>query len=59
MPRYDVGRWGSLPMNGQVSCEGPVGKTSLATTPPPAEIEADRFNGEVDPKSVGVHMGYI
>jgi NADH dehydrogenase (ubiquinone) flavoprotein 2 len=24
-----MGRWGSLPMNGQVSCEGPKGKTSL------------------------------
>lgn len=24
-----MGRWGSLPMNGQVSCEGPLGKTSL------------------------------
>ena len=23
------GKWGSLPMNGQVSCEGPMGKTSL------------------------------
>lgn len=21
-----MGRWGSLPMNGQVSCEGPMGK---------------------------------
>jgi NADH dehydrogenase (ubiquinone) flavoprotein 2 len=29
-----VGKWGSLPMNGQVSCEGPIGKTSL-TSPPP------------------------
>ena len=24
-----VGKWGSKPMNGQVSCEGPLGKTSL------------------------------
>ena len=24
-----MGKWGSLPMNGQVSCEGPLGKTSL------------------------------
>jgi hypothetical protein len=24
-----MGKWGSLPMNGQVSCEGPKGKTSL------------------------------
>jgi len=26
-----MGKWGSLPMNGQVSCEGPQGKTSLKT----------------------------
>ena len=29
-----MGRWGSLPMNGQVSCEGPLGKTSLFAEPP-------------------------
>ena len=29
-----MGRWGSLPMNGQVSCEGPKGKTSLFADPP-------------------------
>lgn len=29
-----MGRWGSLPMNGQVSCEGPKGKTSLFSEPP-------------------------
>ena len=28
-----MGQWGSLPMNGQVSCEGPAGKTSLYETP--------------------------
>ena len=28
-----MGRWGSLPMNGQVSCEGPLGKTSLFVKP--------------------------
>ena len=26
-------KWGSLPMNGRVSCEGPQGKTSLHTVP--------------------------
>ena len=29
-----MGKWGSLPMNGQVSCEGPLGKTSLFEAPP-------------------------
>ncbi len=28
-----MGKWGSLPMNGQVSCEGPLGKTSLFDIP--------------------------
>ena len=56
--KYDVGRWGSLPMNGQVSCEGPVGKTSLAAVPPPVAVAEDRFGGEVDPASVKAHMGY-
>lgn len=28
-----MGKWGSLPMNGQVSCEGPMGKTSLNDVP--------------------------
>lgn len=26
---FEMGKFGSLPMNGQVSCEGPLGKTSL------------------------------
>jgi NADH dehydrogenase (ubiquinone) flavoprotein 2 len=29
-----MGKWGSLPMNGQVSCEGPKGKTSLKEPAP-------------------------
>lgn len=29
-----MGKWGSLPMNGQVSCEGPKGKTSLKEAAP-------------------------
>ena len=29
----EMGKWGSLPMNGQVSCEGPLGKTSLKSIP--------------------------
>jgi len=58
-----MGKWGSLPMNGQVSCEGPMGKTSLlepATAPPlrdnpPWEAKDVEI---VDPASVKEHMRY-
>jgi len=54
-----VGKWGSLPMNGQVSCEGPLGKTSLWTVPPAPKVAPDRFKeGKVDPASVKKHMSY-
>lgn len=55
-----MGKWGSLPMNGQVSCEGPLGKTSLLDGPPkPWVVDVERFKGgEVDPASVKEHMGY-
>lgn len=50
-----MGRWGSLPMNGQVSCEGPKGKTSLTWK----EVQKTRFEkGEVDPASVKEDMSY-
>lgn len=53
-----MGKWGSLPMNGQVSCEGPKGKTSLASIPKVA-VDKTRFEGgEVDPASVKKHMAY-
>ena len=53
-----MGKWGSLPMNGQVSCEGPHGKTSLQEIPA-VKIDASRFkDGEVDPVSVKEHMAY-
>ena len=45
-------------MNGQVSCEGPKGKTSLATVPGPPKFRDDLPKGEVDPVSVKLHMGY-
>ena len=55
----EVGKWGSLPMNGQVSCEGPLGKTSLWTVPKPPKVDVTRFkDGEVDPASVKKHMAY-
>lgn len=28
-----MNKWGSLPMNGQISCEGPMGKTTLKDAP--------------------------
>jgi len=53
-----MGKWGSLPMNGQVSCEGPLGKTSLFEVPFP-KVDVERFKeGKVDPVSVKKHMGY-
>jgi len=46
-------------MNGQVSGEGPLGKTSLFVTPKAPEVDADRFkDGDVDPASVKAHMSY-
>ncbi|KAL3932644.1 MAG: hypothetical protein SGBAC_010747 [Bacillariaceae sp.] len=55
----EVGKWGSLPMNGQVSCEGPLGKRSLLKTPVPPKVDPERFKaGEVDPASVKTHMAY-
>lgn len=53
-----VGKWGSLPMNGQVSCEGPLGKTSLHTIPV-YKTDPQRFaDGKVDPADVKKHMAY-
>jgi NADH dehydrogenase (ubiquinone) flavoprotein 2 len=53
-----MGKWGSLPMNGQVSCEGPKGKTSLNEIHV-YKTDAKRFEaGEVDPASVKKHMAY-
>uniref|UniRef100_A0A7S0Y909 NADH dehydrogenase [ubiquinone] flavoprotein 2, mitochondrial n=1 Tax=Pseudo-nitzschia delicatissima TaxID=44447 RepID=A0A7S0Y909_9STRA len=54
-----VGKWGSLPMNGQVSTEGPLGKTSLFTVPKPPAVDPDRFkDGNVNPADVKKHMAY-
>ena len=54
-----MGKWGSLPMNGQVSCEGPQGKTTLLKAPgmPEVRTDWDKFE-KVDPVTVKVHMGY-
>jgi NADH dehydrogenase (ubiquinone) flavoprotein 2 len=54
-----MGVWGSLPMNGQVSCEGPHGKTSLLTPATAPVVDVNRFaNGKVDPATVKKHMAY-
>uniref|UniRef100_A0A7S3JWX4 Uncharacterized protein n=1 Tax=Aureoumbra lagunensis TaxID=44058 RepID=A0A7S3JWX4_9STRA len=57
-----MGKWGSLPLNGQVSCEGPLGKSALLDGipgPPPLRTDIDLDSkGEVDPASVKAHMGY-
>jgi NADH dehydrogenase (ubiquinone) flavoprotein 2 len=53
-----MGKWGSLPMNGQVSCEGPKGKTSL-TEVAVYTTDPDRFKeGAVNPADVKKHMAY-
>lgn len=54
-----MGKWGSLPMNGQVSCEGPLGKTTLVGEPSFPKVREGGFaDGKVDPKSVKEHMAY-
>jgi NADH dehydrogenase (ubiquinone) flavoprotein 2 len=56
-----VGKWGSLPMNGQVSCEGPLGKTSLlGEAPGPGALmrpDSD-LAPKVNPADVKKTMGY-
>lgn len=54
-----MGRWGSLPMNGQVSCEGPQGKTSLKEpAPKPGFMMRTDLDGKVDPATVKKDMHY-
>lgn len=54
-----MGKWGSLPMNGQVSCEGPQGKTSLKVAPPtPGQFMRTDIAGTVNPADVKKQMGY-
>ncbi len=46
-------------MNGQVSCEGPRGKTTLMGNPPPPGFRTRTdFEPKVDPASVKDHMNY-
>lgn len=54
-----MGKWGSLPMNGQVSCEGPHGKTTLKEAPPgPGFMTRADLEAKVDPASVKKEMHY-
>lgn len=41
-------KWGSRPMNGQLSCEGPLGQTTLKESPPGAVSPASRAH-DLDP----------
>jgi NADH dehydrogenase (ubiquinone) flavoprotein 2 len=54
-----MGKWGSLPMNGQVSSEGPQGKTSLFEIPGADHMfRKDDLTPRVAPADVAKHMGY-
>ena len=50
-------KWGSKPMNGQLSCEGPAGKTTLKG-PPPGPACRELPAKKVDPATVKAHMMY-
>lgn len=52
-----MNKWGSLPMNGQLSCEGPMGRPALDTIVGPGYemVEREKL---VDPATVKAHMQY-
>ena len=54
-------KWGSLPLNGQLSCEGPQGKSTLLAGPlNTAEPNMrDDLEAKVDPATVARHMHYL
>jgi len=55
-----MGKWGSLPMNGQVSCEGPKGKTSLKEPIDHLKhFRKDALEGKINPADVKNSMGYV
>lgn len=49
-------KWGSKPMNGQYSCEGPQGKTTLKTPPQKPGFGMRELPKNVDPKDVMLDM---
>lgn len=51
-------KWGSLPMNGQISCEGPQGKTSLLSGPERKPFCRELPTDKVDPAQVKQEMMY-
>ena len=54
-------KWGSLPMNGQLSCEGPQGKSNLFDPPhKPGHGFRKDFDDlpKMNPEDVKTHMGY-
>ena len=54
-----MNKWGSLPMNGQLSCEGPLGKTSLKEPFPGMDkLMRTDLQPKVDPKTVKDLMHY-
>lgn len=59
-----MGKWGSLPMNGQVSCEGPQGKTSLHNVVDHKTMIRKDFDtlikegATVEPVGIKEHMKY-
>lgn len=55
-----MGKWGSLPMNGQVSCEGPQGKTTMLNGPhgPEHMFRTDDLSPRVNPADIAKAHGY-
>lgn len=57
-----MNKWGSLPMNGQLSCEGPTGKTTLLWDKPPAPgtfmRPDEELKPQIDPKTIKEEMLY-
>jgi len=52
-------KWGSLPMNGQLSCEGPLGKTSLTgKMPDMTKLIRSDLEKRVDPSTIKEKMSY-
>ena len=55
-------KWGSLPMNGQLSCEGPQGKTTLDNPPHKPGFgmrkDFDEKANAIEPSEVKDHMMY-